>query len=72
MNEYIAWFNQALTTSIQLYFQQECDYSLLEEVVSPRNGWLERVTKVQDISFDKRIIIMLALMPHVCPQILDV
>lgn len=72
MNEYIAWFNQALTTSIQLYFQQECEYSLLEEVVSPRNGWLERVTKVQDISFDERIIIMLALMPHVCPQILDI
>lgn len=72
MNEYIAWFNQALTTSIQLYFRQECEYSSLEEVAPPKNGWLEKVTKVPDISFSERIVIMLALMPHVCPQILDI
>ena len=72
MNESIGWFNQALTTSIQLYFQQECEYSLLEEVQPPTNGWLERVTGVQNITFDERIVVMLALMPHVCPQILDI
>lgn len=72
MNEYIVWFNQALTTSIQLYFQQECEYSSLEEVALPENGWLEKVTKVPDIAFGERIVIMLALMPHVCPQILDI
>lgn len=72
MNEYIAWFNQALTTSIQLYFRQECEYSLLEEVVPPENEWLEKVTKVPDIAFCERVVIMLALIPHVCPQILDI
>lgn len=72
MNEYIAWFNQALTTSIQLYFQQECEYTSLEEVVPPSNGWLERVTDVPNIAFGERMVIMLALMPHVCPQILDI
>lgn len=72
MNEYIGWFNQALTTSIQLYFQQECEYSSLGEVESPANGWLERVTDVSDIEFGERMVIMLALMPHVCPQILDI
>ena len=72
MNEYIAWFNQALTTSIQLYFQQECEYSSLEEVAPPSNRWLERVTGISDIAFGERIVTMLALMPHVCPQILDI
>ena len=72
MNEYIAWFNQTLTTSIQLYFQQECEYSSLEEVVPPSNRWLERVIGISDMVFGERIIIMLALMPHVCPQILDI
>lgn len=72
MEQYIAWFNQVLTTSIQLYFQQECEYSSLEEVVPPENKWLEEVTRVSDISFGERIVIMLALMPHVCPQILDI
>lgn len=72
MNEYIAWFNQALTTSIQLYFQQECEYSSLEEVAPPSNRWLERVTDISEIAFGERIVTMLALMPHVCPQILDI
>ena len=72
MEQHIAWFNQALTTSIQLYFQQECEYSSLEEVAPPKNGWLEKVTKVPDIAFCERMVIMLALMPHVCPQILDI
>lgn len=72
MNEYITWFNQALTISIQLYFQQECEYSSLEEVVPPSNGWLERVTGIPNITFGERIVTMLALMPHVCPQILDI
>ncbi len=35
-----------LTISIQLYFQQECEYSSLEEVKPPVNGWLEKVTGV--------------------------
>lgn len=72
MNEYITWFNQTLTISIQLYFQQECEYSSLEEVVPPSNGWLERVTGIPNITFGERIVTMLALMPHVCPQILDI
>lgn len=72
MNEYIAWFNQAPTTSIQLYFQQECEYSSLEEVAPPASNWPERVTEIPNITFDERIVIMLALMPHICPQILDI
>lgn len=72
MNEYIGWFNQALTTSIQLYFRQECEYSSLEELNPPENRWLEQVTGVSDITFGERLVIMLALMPHVCPQILDI
>ena len=72
MNEFIGWFNQVLTISIQLYFQQECEYSSLEEVKPPVNGWLEKVTGIPDLTFDERMVVMLALMPHVCPQILDI
>lgn len=72
MREYIEWFNQILTVAIQLYFQQECEYKRLEEVYPPRNGWMEAVTGQTDINFEERIVIMLALMPHVCPQILDI
>lgn len=72
MEQQTEWFNQVLTTSIQLYFQQECEYSSLEEVVPPTDRWLEKKTGVQQITFQERTVVMLALMPHVCPQVLDI
>lgn len=72
MNDYIAWFNQVLTVAIQLYFEQECEYTSLAEVKPPVNRWMEEKTGVQQITFQERIVVMLALMPHVCPQVLDI
>lgn len=61
-----------LTTAIQLYFQQGCEFSSIEEVTPPADGWLERMTGRQDITFSERAVIMLALMPHISPQTLDI
>lgn len=72
MTSHIGWFGRVLTTAIQLYFQQGCDYSSIEEVAPPADGWLEKVTGEPDISFGERVVIMLALMPHTCPQGLDI
>ena len=72
MREYIEWFNQVLTVAIQLYFHQESEYQQLKDVYPPRNGWMEAVTGQMDTNFEERIVIMLALMPHICPQILDI
>lgn len=72
MNDYIVWFNQVLTVAIQHYFQQESEYASLEQISPPANIWMEQVTGMQKITFQERIVMMLALMPHVCPQILDI
>jgi adenylate kinase family enzyme len=72
MREYIEWFNSVLTVAIQLYFQQECELAAPEQVSPPSNGWLERVTDRRDITFNERVVVMCALMPHVCPQVLDI
>lgn len=72
MTAHIEWFNQMLTTALQLYFQQGCEYSSIEEVTPPDDGWLEEVTGRQDISFSERVVVMLALMPHTSPQSLDI
>ena len=61
-----------LNISIQLYFQQGCEYSSIEEVTPPDDGWLEEVTGRQDITFSERVVVMLALMPHTSPQSLDI
>lgn len=72
LTAHIEWFNQMLTTALQLYFQQGCEYSSIEEVTPPDDGWLEEVTGRQDISFCERVVVMLALMPHTSPQSLDI
>ncbi len=72
MKAHIDWFGKVLTVAIQLYFRQGCEYSSIEEVVPPADGWLEKVTGEPDIPFGERVVIMLALMPHTCPQGLDI
>lgn len=72
LTAHIEWFNRMLTTALQLYFQQGCEYSSIEEVTPPDDGWLEEVTGRQDITFSERVVVMLALMPHTSPQSLDI
>lgn len=72
MRESVEWFNRVLTAAIQLYFRQDCEYTRLEEVSPPRDGRMEEVTGFPDITFGERVVVMLALMPHVCPQVLDI
>lgn len=56
MNEYIVWFNQVLTVSIQHYFQQECEYTSLEQIRLPSNGLVEKVADVQKITFKSGLL----------------
>ena len=72
MQSHIIWFNQVLKVAIQLYFQQGCEYKSIENIEPPSDGWLENVVGRKDISFEERFIVMLALMPHVSPQLLDI
>lgn len=72
IREHIEWFNRVLTTAIQLYFRQGCEYSSIEEVYPPSDDWMERMTEQHDIRFEERVVVMLALMPHICPQALDI
>lgn len=72
MTAHIDWFNRILTVAIQLYFRQGCEYTSIEKVTPPADGWLEDMTSRQEITFGERAAIMLALMPHICPQALDI
>ena len=72
MQTHIDWFGRVKDVAIQLYFRQGCECASIEEVTPPNDGWLEDMTGRQSITFNERVIIMLALMPHVCPQALDI
>lgn len=72
MTAHIEWFGRVLTTAIQLYFRQECEYASIEAVAPPADGWLEEVTGEPGIPFAERVVVLLALMPHISPQTLDI
>lgn len=74
MNDYILWFQQVLDVAIQLYFRQECPASSVREIKRPEDRQLEKMLGLPDreMLFDEQVIVLLALMPHLCPQVLDI
>lgn len=71
MNRWIAWFYEVLNAALQLYFRQECAVGSVYELRAPEGKELEEVCG-QALTFDEEVVVMLALMPHVCPQGLDI
>lgn len=67
----VVWFQQVLETAIQLYFRQECPYHSIYEISMVEDGALEEICGRQ-LTFDERVVVMVGLMPHLCPQVLDI
>lgn len=74
MNDYILWFQQVLDMAIRLYFRQECPVGSIQEIKGPGDRQLEKLLGIPDreMLFDEQVIVLLALMPHLCPQMLDI
>ena len=72
MREHIEWFEAVLHVTIGVYFhQQGFENASVGQLRLPSSKWLEESTKHNDITFEERVIVMLALMPHIKPQALD-
>lgn len=72
MREHIEWFEAVLHVTIGVYFhQQGFENASVGQLRLPSSKWLEESTKHSDITFEERVIVMLALMPHIKPQALD-
>lgn len=72
MKEYIEWFETVLHVTIGVYFQQQgFENASVGQLRLPSSKWLEEATKHSDITYEERVIVMLALMPHIKPQALD-
>lgn len=72
MREHIEWFEAVLHVTIGVYFhQQGFENASVGQLRLPSSKWLEEATKHSNITFEERVIVMLALMPHIKPQALD-
>lgn len=71
----IDWFSQVLDTRISQYFEQTSEYCDIREITPPDlshdDSAFARVVKANKMGFDERLVFMLAMLPHVRPQVLD-
>lgn len=66
-----SWFSRVLGVAIELYFRQECEVNSIYDIPLPEeNGWEEICGT--PLTFDEYVVILLALMPYLCPQLLDI
>lgn len=75
IQQYIDWFQDIVGAAFQLYFRQECAVSSIRDIPEPdRQSWEEMFGTPAGItpSFEEKIIILLALIPHLSPQVLDI
>ncbi len=71
----IEWFAKVLDTRIKLHLSQPCDHQSIYEIQPPDHSEAESVfaefINFYRLSFSERIVLMLALVPHIYPQLLD-
>lgn len=74
MEEWINWFQEILKIAIQSYFHQSPEVEEIQEMDPPPGAWLEEIAGIPElqIAFEEKVVILLALMPHICPQVLDI
>ncbi len=71
----LTWFQQILDIRIQIYFEQDCEFASIEDAPAPDLGGdaslYARTIKEFTMSDGERIVLLLALIPHVRPRVLD-
>lgn len=76
LEQELVWFTRVLDTRFKLYFQQETNYKDVCEIeppvlaasLSPYANFIDHY----EVTFSERITLILALIPHIRPQLLDV
>lgn len=72
----LEWFSTVLDTRLKLYFGQKCEYDSIVEVQSsvewPNESVYGKIVQHYKMDINERLLLLLALCPHVKPNLLDV
>ena len=70
------WFFRVLESRMQLYFQQETAYASIFELQAPDltedDSPYARTVRAFDMGLPERLVLLMALTPHVAPELLDI
>ena len=71
----LGWLGRLVETSIKLHFGRECLYADVREVAPPELACspsaYAAMVRDHSMSFEERVVLALALAPHLRPQVLD-
>ena len=72
----LLWFEEVLSTRLKLYFGHESPHESIWEIEPPiyenEDGYYANFINHYHSTNAERIVLMLALVPHICPKMLDV
>ncbi|WP_299259835.1 ATP-binding protein [uncultured Aquimarina sp.] len=72
----LSWLSLVLQTRLELHFKQETPYTSIEELVPPnivdKEGSYARFIQQYKLNFAERLLLILALVPHIKPEVLDI
>jgi hypothetical protein len=71
----ISWFSRVLDVAMQQYFDESTEYVDVQDITAPdikgdKSEYAALITQYS-MNFDERLILILTLLPHVRPQLLD-
>ena len=73
--EELEWFNNILDTRIKLYFGNEAIYNDISEIPPPalnEDSFYGKLIMQYQMNVNERILLLLSLIPHIKPELLDV
>lgn len=75
LQQEIIWIEKVIETAVALYFSNDCDYISVQELeppaVSNENSGYAQLLQKYNFSFEERVMLILALIPYIKPQCLD-
>lgn len=74
LSKELEWFNLVLNTRIELYFNHECSYNSIYDIPLPHldNNCYSDIIRQFDMGYNERLILILSLIPHTKPELLDI
>jgi len=76
LEQELSWFTHIIDTRFKLYFGHECPYQSIFEIPPPdlttSTSHYARFLHHYQLSFIERLAVILALVPHIRPQLLDI
>jgi len=76
LTQEFAWLIRVIQTRLELHFKQDTVYQSIDEVVPPeisrKEGAYPTFIQKHKLSFAERLLLILALVPHIKPEVLDI